>query len=195
MKRILLMGVLLGTLLLSGCMESKSIGIIGGADGPTKIYVSDENGEKSEKKPVRMMKIDGELYYDTGKVSDMTSRCGTLDGALTKAADLYEIPKKENSCNFDGAEGYQNASELTKEVPIDGEWVIFKKLHDPEKDLFQYKYGYNLKGTMPNASGESELMVLANDRNLDFERVTKSLYSSNTKDFLDIYVVGLSEED
>lgn len=36
MKKVLLLGIVLGTLFLGGC-ENTEIGIIGGADGPTEI--------------------------------------------------------------------------------------------------------------------------------------------------------------
>ena len=195
MKRTILLLLLINCLLLTACTGGKSIGVIGGADGPTAVYVTDKKNENAEKKPVRMIRTDGKLYYDSGKVSDMTPRCGNMDGNLTKAADAYEIPQNDGECNFENATGYQNATETTKEIPIDGDWVIFNEIDDPEKDLQQYKYCYYLKGTMPNASQESELIVLANDKDLNFTQVTKSLYSSNSNDFLDIYVIPILPED
>ena len=178
-------------LLFSACAQDKSIGVIGGADGPTQVYVSNNEGEISEKRPVRMIRLGGTLYYDIGAVSAMTPRCGTMDGQLTKTADAYEVPQQDGGCNFDGAQGYQHATELTKEIPIDGEWVIFKKLYPPKKNIPEYKYCYCLKGTMPNAAGESELMVLANDKDLDFARAAKSFTSANSDDWLDIYAIPL----
>lgn len=194
MKRIILLMLILSCLILSACTDDKSIGVIGGADGPTAIYVSGENGESTEKKPVRMIRVDGALYYDSGKVSDIP-RCGNMDGNLTKSADAYEIPQKDGECNFDCEKGYQHGTQMTKDIPIDGEWVTFKKIDDPEKDLLQYKYCYSLKGTMPNAAKESEFIVLANDKDLNFAQVTKSLYSSNIKDFLNIYIIPILPED
>ena len=195
MKRIILLLLLINCLLLTACTGDKSVSVIGEADGPTAIYVNGGNYENTEKKPVRMIRADGKLYYDSGKVSDMTPRCGTMDGNLTKSADEYEIPQNDGECNFDNAAGYQHATETTKEIPIDGDWVIFKEIDDPEKDLMQYKYCYYLKGTMPNAARDSELIVLANDKDLDFTQVKKSIYSSDSHDFLDIYIVPILPED
>jgi len=186
--------MLAGSMLLAACTQSANVGVIGGADGPTAIYTSSGKSEIAEKKPVRMIRVDGELYYDSGKLSDVTGRCGNLDGNLTKSADEYEIPQNDGGCNFDGADGYQFTGDgNTKEIPIGNDWLVFKKISDSEKDLTGYKYCYYLKGTMPNAETESELIVLANDRDLDFEKVTKSFYSSNSADSLDIYAVWLSE--
>ena len=195
MKRTILSLLLINCLLLTACTGGKSIGVIGGADGPTAVYVTGKTNENTEKKPVRMFRVNGELYYDSGKVSDMIPDCGNMDGNLTKSVDMYEIPQNDGECNFENATAYQNATEMTKEIPIDGDWVIFEKIDEPEKDLQQYKYCYYLKGTMPNAAQESELIVLANDKDLNFTQVTKSLYSSNSNDFLDIYVIPILSED
>ena len=73
-----------------------------------------------------MFNVDGDLYYDSGLVSKNSSRCGTMDGALKKAVKENEIPLKSGEANFE-ADGYQLATSITKEVNIDGKWVIFKK--------------------------------------------------------------------
>ena len=67
MKRIILPILLLCCLALTSCKDDATIGIIGGADGPTAILVSDEKdnnvrmtfGEQYEKKPIRMFNVDG----------------------------------------------------------------------------------------------------------------------------------------
>lgn len=177
MKRILITSLILSCLLLSACNDSTSVGVIGGADGPTSIFVSSENGD-TVKKPLRMIKVDGKLYYDSGKVSDMTPRCGTLDGELKQVGAEHEIPKNDNECNFEGAEGYQSATSITKEIPINGEWVIFKQFDDSELDMSIFKYCFYLKGKTPNAEKESEIVVLTEDINYDFEEHNK-LFSSS----------------
>ena len=189
MKRGFLAIGILSMLLFTGCTASQSE--IGGTDGPAKIEVS----AKEEAKSVDMIRVDGNLYCDTGKISENVARCGTMDGELKKTADEFEIPQTDGSCNFKEAKGYQNATALTKELPTAGGWRIFKKIDDPEKELTQYRYCYTLRGTMPNVSTESEWIVFSNDKNLDFDRVAKSLYSSNSKDSLDIYTVPLLPED
>lgn len=194
MNKIIFISILAGSMLLTACTQSENVGVIGGADGPTAIYTSDGKNEITEQKPVRMIRIDGDLYYDSGKLSDVTGRCGNLDGNLTKSAGEYEVPQNDGGCNFDGADGYQlTGDENTKEIPIGSDWLVFQKISDSEKDLTGYKYCYYVRGTMPNAAKESELIVLANDKDLDFENVTKSFYSSNSADSLDIYAVWLSE--
>lgn len=175
MKRFFIISLIMCSLFLSAC-ENVSIGIIGGSDGPTRIIVTNENGD-TVKKPIRMIKIDGKLYYDTGKVSDMTPRCGTMDGNLKQVGAEHEIPKNDNECNFEGAEGYQNATSITKEIPIDGKWVIFKLFDDPELDMDVFKYCFYIKGHLPNAAKDSELVVLTDNINYSFED-HKALFSS-----------------
>ncbi len=167
MKRILIISVVLCGLLLSAC-KSSSIGIIGGADGPTSIFVASET-ENSVKKPIRMIKVDGKLYYDSGMVSDMVPRCGTLDGELKQVGNEYEIPKKNNQCNFAGAEGYQIVTSITREVQIDGKWVIFKLFDDPKYDMDIFKYCFYLNGLWENSEHKAELVVLTQDINYDIQ--------------------------
>ncbi len=181
MKRILIVSLIFSCLLLSACNNSTSVGVIGGQDGPTSIIVANENGD-TIKKPIRMIKVDGKLYYDSGKVSDMSPRCGTLDGELKQVGAEYEIPKNDNECNFEGAEGYQNTTSITKEIPIDGKWVIFKLFDDSELDMSVFKYCFYLKGCLPNAQKDSEIVVLTDNMNYDFEE-HKKIFSSQFNPF------------
>ncbi len=162
MKRFLSPLLILLCLLLSACNNDANIGVIGGADGPTSIIVAEENGD-TIKKPIRMIKVDGKLYYDSGKISDIAHRCGTMDGELKQVCAQHEIPKNDNECNFEGAEGYQNATSITKEVSVDGSWVIFKLFDDHELGMDIFKYCFYLKGTQPNAERQTELVVLTED--------------------------------
>ncbi len=36
---------------------------------------------------IPMVRIDGKLYYDTGRESIMDARCGTMDGEITSTVD------------------------------------------------------------------------------------------------------------
>lgn len=179
MKRNLMVSLLLSGALLTGCVRTAHIGVIGGADGPTSIYVKSEAGE-TVKKPLRMIRVDGKLYYDSGRISEMVPRCGTLDGVLKEACAEYEIPRNDNECNFAGAEGYQNATGITKEIEIDGEWVIFKLFDDAALDMDDFDYCFYLKGKHKNAARESEIVVLTEDINYDFTDHEK-LFNSQVK--------------
>ena len=183
MKRITSLSLILCSLLLTAC-NNTSIGVIGVADGPTQIYVGASNGtvkgqfgEQLEKKPVRMFNVDGDLYYDSGLVSEMTFRCGTMDGNLKKAVPETEIPLKSGEANFE-TDGYQNATSITKEVNIDGKWVIFKKYDLYDDKLDGLKYCYYIKGHLNNAAVDSEMIVLSDYVNVTFNDIHDSLLSS-----------------
>ncbi|MCR8656598.1 hypothetical protein [Paenibacillus endoradicis] len=63
---------------------------------------------------------------------------------------------------------------------------------DPDGN--EYKYKLELTGTLPNASKESKYIILTNDNTLTYDKVAKSIYSSNSKDSdgIDYYLL-LSE--
>ena len=184
MKRIISLSLIMCSLLLTACNDA-SIGVIGGADGPTAIFVGENNGtvkgqfgEQLEKKPVRMFNIDGDLYYDSGIVSENTPpRCGVMNGELKKTVKENEIPLKSGEANFE-IEGYQSATSITKEVNIDGEWVIFKKYDLYDDTLDGLKYCYYIKGHLNNAAVDSEIIVLSEKEEITFNDVYEPLLSS-----------------
>lgn len=183
MKRIITLTLIMCSLLLTAC-DNASIGVIGGADGPTKIYVSENSskvkgqfGEQLEKKSVKMFNVDGDLYYDSGLVSENTPRCGTMDGELKKTVKENEIPLKSGEANFE-VEGYQNATSITKEVNIDGKWVIFKKYDLYDYTLDGLKYCHYIKGHLNNAAIDSEIIVLSEKEEITFNDVYEPLLSS-----------------
>lgn len=185
MKRIILPLLLLCFLSLASCKDEAAIGIIGGADGPTAIIVSDGKdnnvrmtfGEQYEKTPIRMFNVDGELYYDSGLVSDKVPRCGNLDGNLKKGVNENEIPHVSGEANFE-ADGYQSVTSITKEVKIDGKWVIFRKYKSLPENIGEMKYCYYIKGHLNNAAIDSEIVVLTDSENVTFNDVYEPLLSS-----------------
>lgn len=192
MKKLILSLALASFVFLSGC-SAVSVGIIGGADGPTAVYVND-NEYNTNDVGVRMVNIDGSLYYDSGKVSEVDARCGNMDGELVLAAELPRVPHNSGEANFKpdyGTGGYQRgAEEDTVEIFVDGAWHIFNRITEDEKDISGYEYCLKLSGTMPNAESESRFIVLTDIADLTFERAAKSLYSSFMEDGLDIYIVS-----
>lgn len=183
MKRIITLTLIMCSLLLTAC-DNASIGVIGGADGPTKIYVSENSskvkgqfGEQLEKKSVKMFNVDGDLYYDSGLVSENTPRCGTMDGELKKTVKENEIPHKSGEANFE-IDGYQNATNTTKEVNVDGNWVIFRKYDLYDRSIDEFKYCYYIKGHLNNAAVDTEMIVLSDYTDVSFNDIHDSLLSS-----------------
>lgn len=183
MKKSVILIFILLICLLCGCAD-ETIGIIGGSDGPTSIFVSKEN-KGYEIFPVKIINIEGTLYYNSGLISKATGRCGTLDGNLKQGANEFEIPKKNGETNFkvsDSYFGYQNTTSITKEVPAENGWEIYKKIEDYGANLLRYKYAYIIKGRHPNAVKDSKYLILANSKDVTFETVTKYFFSSQLKD-------------
>ncbi|HBA37724.1 MAG TPA: hypothetical protein DCY94_03290 [Firmicutes bacterium] len=90
------------------------------------IYESKES-PKSNETQSRIIRVDGELYEDTGKESTLGPRCGNMDGEITSNTRPNEIPTFENQSNFEGRYGYQIIDENTIELLINDKWIVFKK--------------------------------------------------------------------
>jgi len=176
MKQITLLIMLMCCVFLSSCADIGD-SLIVGADNPIEIYVKGQFGEQYEKRPIKMINIDGVLYFDTGIVSDMSFRCGTMDRLLKKTVNENEIPKNSGEANFD-AEGCQNATNITKEVNIDGKWIIFKKYDTYGRIFDDLKYCHYIKGRLNNAAADSEVVVLSTNEDVTFNDVYEPYLSS-----------------
>ena len=181
MKKIIC--ILIICFIFTSC-EYASIGMIGGADGPTSVIVSTESkqnqyefGVEIEKKPVRMINVDGTLYYDSGVISDNVPRCGVMDGSLKKTVGENEIPLNPGEANFK-TDGFQLGKALSKEVNIDGNWVIFKKYDTYGNTLDGLKYCYYIKCRLNNAKADSEMIVLSENKDVTFNDIYAPLLSS-----------------
>ncbi len=193
MKKYMIFAVCLITLALSAC-NSANVGVIGGADGPTAVYVRKNKGTDYEKDSIKMVRIDGALYYETGRESKSAGKCGTADGSFKKTVGKYEIPQKDNESNFNDANSYQlGFEENTIEICIDDDWEIFKKI-DSNSDVLKYKYCCELEGEMPNAAEESTFLVLANEKNITFDDAAYVMFGSNMNSMKDIYVLPLVDD-
>lgn len=187
MNKILLIAVIC-CLLSAGCNDA-DIGIIGGADGPTAIYVSDDNNKNI--KPVRMANIDGKLYFELDEESDSEARCGVMDGEFTNTVGVLEVPAKRGEVNFTGAEGYQiGAINNTVEILLDGDWEIFGKI-DTNSDVLKYKYCYTVEGRLHKAKDDSEFLVLSDTLDITFEDASYQLLGSDASKMKDIYVLPI----
>ena len=101
MKKVLIVAVLLICLLLTGC-ESVSIGLIGGADGPTSIFLSDNDVEKVfRKKYVNERKLPRlDIDIENSFVSD--DRKLILDDRINNELEfmIYDYYHKLTSGSF-----------------------------------------------------------------------------------------------
>lgn len=173
-KKVLIISLVICSLFLAACQHDLPLNETAEID--EQGVIKGQFGEQLEKKPIRMFNVDGDLYYDSGLVSENTPRCGTMDGELTNTVSENEIPLKSGEANFD-IDGYQHATSITKEVNIDGEWLIFKKYNTYEKNLEDLKYCYYIKGHLNNAAVDSEFVVLTDNINVTFNDVISPMLS------------------
>lgn len=98
----------------------------GGAVPPAAADSPLAEGEDASETP-RAVMTGGALYYDTGRESSVTGRCGNLDGEITSRCAADALPEKDGECNFTGADGWQHGPEEgTVEVHMDdGTWQVF----------------------------------------------------------------------
>lgn len=188
----LILSTCLPLLLLSAC-QSQSIGIIGGADGPTSIIVS-ENIHKTEytKESIRLVRLDCAIYYETGQKSEVQERCGVMDGNFSMTADRFELPQGNFESNFDEAAAYQLGTTTdTIEICIDDGWKVFNKIQS-DAEVLQYRYGYIVEGTLPNAAKPSRLLVLADEEDVTFDEAAYVVFGSDTTAMKDIYVLPMA---
>lgn len=115
---IIIVGVLFTTLYLNNKNEK----VLENVDN----YIEKE---KQNYNNLRLIRIDGKLYYDTGELSKIEARCGNMDGIITSHIDSEYIPIENNQSNFEGDYSYQYSIHGTIDVVIDGEWITFKPIN------------------------------------------------------------------
>ena len=76
---------------------------------------------------IPMVMVDGKLYYDTGKESTVSARCGVMDGEITSTVDGSEIPTKDNQSNFGTGFEYQYGADNTIEIFMNEKWIVFEQ--------------------------------------------------------------------
>lgn len=102
---------------------------------------TDINNQTSnqEQKPLkRIVKVEGKLYYDTGKVSTML-RCGVMDGQISSNVENTKVPTEDNQSNFEGNYNYQYGLENSIEVLINEQWIIFEAEEKTAEKEFEIK--------------------------------------------------------
>lgn len=75
---------------------------------------------------IPMVRVNGKLYYDTGKESTISGRCGNMDGEITSTVDGTEIPMEDNQSNFGSGFGYQYGADDTIEIYMNNKWFVFE---------------------------------------------------------------------
>ena len=114
--------------------------------------------ETQEWDKIPMVMVDGKLYYDTGKESTISGRCGVMDGEITSTVDGSEIPTKDNQSIFGTGFEYQYGADNTIEIFMNEKWIVFEQREGAGN---QVRYG----DRMVDAEGLSKetLEWLSND--------------------------------
>ena len=106
-----------------------------------------KSGEAPLNDRIPMVMADGAMYYDTGRESTVTGRCGVMDGEITSAVERTEVPSENNQSNFSAGYGYQwGLEEGTLEVCIDGKWMVFKRRYVDDSRVYFAGRWYDKSG-------------------------------------------------
>ena len=106
-----------------------------------------KSGEAPLNDRIPMVMADGAMYYDTGRESTVTGRCGVMDGEITSAVERTEVPSENNQSNFGTGYGYQwGPEEGTLEVCMDGKWLVFERRYVDDSRVYFAGRWYDKSG-------------------------------------------------
>ncbi len=80
--------------------------------------------------------VDGRLYYATGRQSELTGRCGVMDGEITAQVDADQLPTEDGQSNFCTGVGYQFMGENTIELALEEGWMVFEAASEDEDNIY-----------------------------------------------------------
>ncbi len=75
----------------------------------------------------KMVMLEGEMYYGTGKESDIKGRCGMMDGSIDSSVKPNEVPQKDNQSNFGKGYSFQWVGEGSIDIYMNDLWMRFEK--------------------------------------------------------------------
>lgn len=67
--------------------------------------------------------VNGELYFDTNRGSDINVRCGIMDGKITSTVESFEIPTQDNQSNFGNGYEYKFVNDKSINIFINEKWL------------------------------------------------------------------------
>ncbi len=79
----------------------------------------------SAEETVRMVRVGGICYLDTGNPSTVTARCGTPDGYITSTVPEDQTPTEDDQSNFGVGYEYQLGGDGIIEVRLDDGYRVF----------------------------------------------------------------------
>ncbi len=99
-------------------IDGSSFSLIKGSNKDEDVYMWDR---------IPMVMVNGELYLDTGRESDIDGRCGVMDGKISSTLDGSEKPTQDNQSNFGDGYEYQFVDENSVDIIINNKWIRFEK--------------------------------------------------------------------
>ncbi len=97
-----------------------------------KITLLEQTEADAMSDRIPMVKVNNKLYYDTGRESTVSGRCGNMDGEITSTVDGTEIPMENNQSNFGSGFGYQYGADDTIEIYMNEKWFVFEYREESE---------------------------------------------------------------
>ena len=96
-------------------------------DGGVTEFIAEHKTDPAETwDRIPMVMVNGVLYMDTGRESDIMARCGMMDGEITTQVDGSKTPTMDDQSNFGTGYGYQYGSiEGTIEIFMNDKWWVF----------------------------------------------------------------------
>ena len=91
-----------------------------------KTLIQEQNRSAELYDLIPMVRIDGRLYLDTGKESDITGRCGVMDGQITSTVEPFEKPTKDDQSNFGVGYEYQFINDNSIDIYMNDKWIKFE---------------------------------------------------------------------
>ena len=91
-----------------------------------KTLIQEQNRSAELYDLIPMVRIDGRLYLDTGKESDITGRCGVMDGQITSTVEPFEKPTKDDQSNFGVGYEYQFINDNSIDIYMNEKWIRFE---------------------------------------------------------------------
>lgn len=91
-----------------------------------KTLIQEQNRSAELYDLIPMVRIDVRLYLDTGKESDITGRCGVMDGQITSTVEPFEKPTKDDQSNFGVGYEYQFINDNSIDIYMNDKWIRFE---------------------------------------------------------------------
>lgn len=146
--------------------------------------VEEKNNAIAESDLNNAIMVNGMLYFDTGRESDVEVRCGVMDGTIETTIDQTALPTKDNESNFGIGFGWQYGSEDGLiEVHIGDKWFVFATEEKKQeilalgKDAVDYGVAFMIEDITPTGGN---IVIIQKDGNFVGELSTGSWYILET---------------